>query len=27
VDPDAIIEANDLVYPYTLYPGQTLIIP
>ncbi len=27
VDPDDLIEANDLVYPYTLYPGQTLIIP
>jgi membrane-bound lytic murein transglycosylase D len=27
VDPQAIIDANNLVYPYTLSVGQTLIIP
>jgi membrane-bound lytic murein transglycosylase D len=27
VDPYAIIEANNLQSPYTLYPGQVLVIP
>jgi LysM repeat protein len=27
VDPQAIIDANDLVNPGTIYPGQELIIP
>jgi LysM repeat protein len=27
VTPEAIIEANQLVYPYTIYPGDELIIP
>jgi LysM repeat protein len=27
VDPWAIIEANNLQYPYTIYPGDVLTIP
>ncbi len=27
IDPNAIITANRLVYPYTLYPGDQLILP
>ena len=27
VDPYAIIDANNLQYPYTLYPGDVLVIP
>lgn len=27
VEPDAIISANNLAYPYTLYVGQELVIP
>jgi LysM repeat protein len=27
VEAQAVIDANDLVYPYTLYPGDVLIIP
>ncbi|GAP62946.1 hypothetical protein ARMA_1369 [Ardenticatena maritima] len=27
VSPDAIIAANNLQPPYTVYPGQKLIIP
>jgi LysM repeat protein len=27
VTSDAIVSANNLTYPYTLYPGQVLTIP
>ena len=27
VDPQAIIDANNLVFPYTIYPGDKLYIP